>query len=60
MQPLRQQAHLIGRLPLKLLFQQNQPIAASADGELPPRSPQGEVECVPSVDAGQLSCARWK
>ncbi|MGC3450266.1 OprD family outer membrane porin, partial [Pseudomonas aeruginosa] len=28
-QPLRQQAHLTGRLPLNLLFQQNRPLQGS-------------------------------
>jgi len=38
LQSLRQQAHLIGRPPLNLLFQQNRPIAAGDDWQLPGQS----------------------
>nr|AVX34790.1 hypothetical protein [Klebsiella pneumoniae]QVQ57603.1 hypothetical protein [Klebsiella pneumoniae]UMW96516.1 hypothetical protein [Raoultella ornithinolytica]CQR91632.1 hypothetical protein BN1235_p93 [Acinetobacter baumannii] len=47
MQPLRQQAHLIGRLPLKLLFQQNRPICAGR---------QGPLRITLNRIAGQLIC----
>ncbi|MCV6455768.1 hypothetical protein, partial [Pseudomonas aeruginosa] len=42
-QPLRQQAHLTGRLPLNLLFQQNRSIAAGRDYGV----------------TGKAACKRW-